>query len=208
MKNLLFLLLLALFVGGCNIFGHTAYVLFGRTGKDVEAEYEGLAGEKVAIIIAVADEVDYNYPGARMNIALAVAKAIGQNVKDVEFVAQEKVQAFQQSQPDWIGMPMSEIAGRFGAGRVLYLDVYQFDMYERHSKYLLRGQISATVRVYERKGSNTDQAVYRGEAETLFPKHQPITAGDTAMLKVQTNTIDSFAEQMARKFYDHEVKIR
>ena len=157
---------------------------------------------------AAADEVDYKFPDARMNVALAAARAIKKNVEEVAFVEQEKIEMFQYERLDWVSMPMSEIADMFGAGRVLYLDMYQFDMYEEDNEYLLRGRISATVRVYERNGAQADQAVYRGEAEAVYPKHQPVAASDSAMLSVQVNAIHRFAEQVARKFYDHKVKVR
>ncbi len=117
MRKYFSLFLLPFLLGGCNWWEFPAYVLFGKTHEKVKAEYNQLKGKRVAIIIAGLPAIDFEDPYARMDLALASAELIRQEVKKVQFVEQEKIERFQQENLDWISMPMSEIGNKFGADR-------------------------------------------------------------------------------------------
>ena len=208
MKKLFLIFLLGIFCGGCNLLELPLYAIFGKSSKNVKAEYRGLQGQKVAIVIATGPAVDFEYPYARMNVALASQQLITQDVRKVEFVDQEEIEKFQQENLDWASVPISDIAKKFGAQRVLYLDLYQFTMYEESSINLLRGQATAAVQVYETDQDNADQAAYRSEISVRYPENNPVAMSDAALQKVQFNTTRNFAEQLARKFYDHKLPIK
>ena len=202
------LVLSGLFLGGCNLLELPAYVLFGQSHKSVKAEYRGLKGTTTAIIITTGPAVDFEYPYARTNVALAVAQAITENVKKVKFVDQDSIDIFQQENLDWASFPISRIGQKFGAQRVLYLDLYQFTMYEQSSINLLQGNATAALQIYEIDGPQPDRPAYRSEVAVQYPPNNPVAVSDAALLNIRINTIKLFADQLARKFYNHKVPLK
>lgn len=208
MMRYILIILLPFVAVGCNLLELPAYVLFGQSSKSVKAQYKGLKGTKTAIIIATGLAADFEYPNARMNVALASAQAIGEHVKKVEFVDATEIDTFQEENIDWAAIPFSSIGSKFDVQRILYLDIYQFTLYEENSINLLRGRISAAVRVYEMDSPNPDQPAYRDEIIVLYPEGYPMALSDAAMQNVHFNTITIFADQLAKKFYNHKIPIK
>jgi len=194
--------------GGCNWFQLPLYAIFGQTHTQVKAQYKGLTGKKIAIVIATGPSTSFDYPQARTDITMAVIQTITKHVKNVQFVDQAELEKFQKEDLDWVALPMSDIARRFDAQRVLYLDLYQFTMYEPNSINLLRGSIAAAMTVYEADSAAPDRPAYRTSLEVLYPENQPQPTSNRAMAAIQSGTIALFADQVARKFYDHKVKIK
>ena len=204
--RILTVLLAGLFAGGCNLFELPLYAIFGKSHTNVKAEYKGLTGKKIAIIIATGPSTNFDYPQARTNIALATIQTVSKHVKNVEFIDQALIEKFQKQNLDWVALSMGEIARRFGAQRVLYMDLYQFTMYEPNSINLLRGNIAAAMSVYETDSANRDRPAYRTDIEIVYPEHQPKPLSKSAMKSVQYYSIALFADQVARKFYNHKIK--
>ncbi len=193
---------------GCNLLQLPVYLLFGQRTQKVKAQYTGLAHKKVALIVATGPGIDFAYPSARSNISLAVIAAIKTHIKGVEFVPYRKVEAFQDETLDWSALPMEQIARKFGVQRILYLDTYEFSMAETSSVYLLRGRVSAALRVYEADSANPDNPVYQTEIHVIYPEQGPLPMSDVGQIKVWRNSIGLFAKQLAEKFYDHKVEIK
>ena len=176
---------IAMFIGGCNILEYPLYVLFGNQTKKVKAEYTGFAEKNTAIMIMAGPDVEFEYPNATTDLALWVGHSIGENVKDVRFIDQEKIDDFMREDLDWYKLSMAEIGKELGADRVLYLDLIRYTMKEEHSVNLLRGNIEADVRVYE-IGADSDRAVYQTEVSALFPEHTPLPVSYTHLRAHET----------------------
>jgi len=208
MKRTALLFILTIFLGGCNVLEYPVYVLFGSRSKKVKAEYTDLEGKKIAIMVAGRTAIDFEYPYARMDLALAAAQSIRQNVKKTEFVDQEKIDTYQREDIDWYSLPLSEIGRKFGAQRIVYLDLLQFSMTETNSVNLLRGRIEAQLRVYDMESDQGDIPCYESEVGVVYPEYAPRPRSDSARIEVQRESILLFAEKLAQKFYDHKVPIK
>jgi len=190
-------------LGGCNILQWPLYVLFGKGTTKVKAEYAGLKNQRIAIIVATGPGINFEYPYARTNVALASAQVIGKYVKNAQFVAQDKIEAFQMENLDWATLPVETIGRKFDATRILYLDLYHFTMHEENSVHLLRGHIRSSARVYEINGSG--KAVYQTDISVKWPEHGPRPMSEATLARLQMETIVKFAKLLACKFYDHKV---
>ena len=203
----LVLLLVLMFVAGCNLLEHPLYVLFGQTSKKVKAEYAGLRGKKTVIFVATGPGVDFEYPGARMNLALATADVLSQHVKDAEFVDARMVDTFQREDLDWLSLPMAELGEKFSADLVLYLDMIEFTLAEPESINLLRAYVTADIRVYEMDSANPNKPNYQTEISITYPEQGPLPMSDVAMQRVMYRSIGLFAEELSYVFYDHRVTV-
>ncbi|MBN1436782.1 MAG: hypothetical protein JW936_06885 [Sedimentisphaerales bacterium] len=203
----LILILLAVGCGGCNWFEFPAYVLFGQSHVDVPAEYEGLDETTTAIVVVTDSATDFDFPYARLDIGLVVSDAIRQHIENIQFVNQDQIDVFQREDLDWFNLTMSEIGQRFEADRVLYLDIVRFTMIEDNSIGLLRGRIISDIRVYDIHCSRPDNPVYQTEINITFPEDGPLALSDQAEQQVFQHTLAQFADQLAKKFYDHRVTV-
>jgi len=208
MKKFTYMLVFCFLVGsaGCRPLSYVAYALFGGGKTKIKAEYNGLRNHRTIIILSTGPGIDFEYPYARTNVALASAEVIKKYVKGVEFVKQDEVEAFQLENLDWATLPVETIAEKFQATRILYLDLYQFTMHEENSVHLIRGHIRAAVRAYE--VNKTARAVYTTDVGMLWPEHSPVPMSDAAMQRLKMETYVKFAEKLALKFYDHKVPIK
>jgi len=159
------------------------------------------------VIVAGRPEIEWKYPYADLDLALAAAQAVGNHVEGVQLVDPEQVDRFVQQEPDWFSLPISEIAERFEAQAVVYLDLYQFNLAELDSVNLLRGRAGAQLYVYDMQAAKPDKPCYESEINVVYPEHVPLAMGDSSQQRVRRETIAQFTQQLAWKFYDHKVKI-
>ncbi len=207
MRKYLSLLLLPFLLSGCNWFEFPAFVLFGKTHEKVKAEYTGLKGKRVAIIIAGLPAIDFEDPYARMDLALASAALIRQEVDEVQFVDQEKIERYQQENLDWISLPMRELGKHFGVDRILYIELMQFTTVEPESINLVRGRVWSQVSIYEIDSAQPNTPVYETEIQAVYPERGPLPMSDTARMGVRQKIIVLYAQELSRKFYNHKRKL-
>ena len=196
--------ILPLILGGCNMLDLPAYVLFGGHKSKVKAEYAGLENTRTAIFVVAGPAIEFEYPYARKSLALWIAHYIKENVPSATFVDQERIDDFQRERLDWYELSVPELAERFNAQQVLYLDLIRFTMREENSVNLLRGNVIADVRVYDLQ-QDAVLPVYQTEITAMYPEHNPMPMGDAAWQVVQRETMEHFAQILAKKFYDHEI---
>ncbi len=205
MFRTIILILTALCMTGCNILAYPAYVLFGQPDKKVKAEYTGLEKQTTVIFVVTNPAIDFEYPYTGLNIALATADRIKKNVKTAQFVDPESVDNYQREKIDWLSIPISEIGQHFQAARVLYIDLVQFTMREEDSINLLRANIAADIRVYEMDSATPNEPAFQTDVEVVYPKLGPSLFSDEAHAMIYQESIALFAEDLAKKFYDHKV---
>jgi len=199
------LMLTAACLSGCNILAYPAYVLFGQSEKKVKAEYTGLEKQTTLIFVVTNPAIDFEYPYTGLNITLASADRIAKQVEDTRFADPEAVDKYQREKIDWLSFPIAEIGQHFQASRVLYIDMVQFTMREEDSLNLLRAHIAADIRMYEIDSLTSDEPAYQTDLEVLYPKLGPSLFSDEAHAMIYQQSIALFAEELAKKFYDHKV---
>src|SRR6056297_2225856 len=87
----------ALPLGGCNAAGYGLWLLMPRRNQKAPAEFGGLPGSKVAVVVYTDRKTDFEYPTARGTLTYAVAAELRQRVQDVEVVDPRKVLLYQES---------------------------------------------------------------------------------------------------------------
>ena len=146
------------FFAGCNWLEFPAYVLFGQPGTKVPAQYTGLESATTAVVVVTDPATDFDFPYARLNLALISAHQVSQKLKNTTFVDQETIDTFQNEDLDWYHLSMQQLGRKFNADRILYLDVMRFSMVEDNSIGLVRGRIIADASPDDIR-TNTDERV-------------------------------------------------
>jgi len=201
-------LCVVILLAGCNLLEFPAYVLFGQRTRKVKAEYRHLKNERIALMVSAGPGIDFEYPYARTDLALACAQVFGQRVEGVRFVEQEEIEKFQSAHLDWATMGKAELADVFGVGHIIWLDLIQFTLREESSVNLLRGRVLSAVRVFDKHGAAPNVPSYQTEISVVVPDHGPLPVSDVALQGIYRQTMLRFADKLASKFYDHKVPIR
>ena len=202
------LLPLLLLLTGCNVLEWPAYVLFGQESRTVPAAYKGLESRRTAILVIGQPGIDFEYPFARLDLALAIQDQIAKNVPGVVFVDPQRTEEVMRTEVDFLALSIPEIAQRLDAQRLAYVELLQFTMREPESINLLRGHVWAQVSVFETDALEPEKPAFETEIEVIYPVNAPVPASDESRYSVWQNTIARAADQLARQFYKHKESTR
>ncbi len=196
----------AVLAGGCKLVATPALMWGREPTKEVPAEWPHLQNKKVAIFVWADAETLIEHPWAQLEVAEFVAKAMQRNVAGISFVPNKRVYEFEQRQPKWVSTDPAELGDRFGAERVLLIELSQFTTREPESPHLYRGHLAANVKVYNAEFKNS-APVYKASVEAVYPPDSPGKWG-VSEREIRRATIETFAEKVAALFYDRRVKVR
>lgn len=195
-------LLLATTICGCRALA----LWLPEQTRTVVADYPYLAERPVAIVVRVADELLFEYPHIQWEVADHVRVALEGNVRGIKVVNPRRVVDFQRGGPAWETMDPALLGRRFQAERLLEIELTQYTTREPDSPHLYRGRIQAAVRVYNTEYTDS-QPAYRTDVATVFPPDGPGRWG-TNDREVRAAAMETFAADLAGKFYDRKVKVR
>jgi hypothetical protein len=199
-------LVLSAAIGGCKLFA-APFLMWGQEPtKEVPAEYPHLQGKKVCLLVWADSETLTEYPWVQLELSEHVAQAIKPNVPGVSFTPTDKVVDLQRREPNWDREDPAALGARFGADRVLLIELTQYTTREPESPHLYRGRIAANAKVYH-TGYRNSAPVFKTSIETVYP---PESVGEwgTDDAAIRKATMEAFALDLAGKFYDRRVKVR
>jgi hypothetical protein len=201
------LLALAALTAGCQALA-APFLMWGpEPTRTILAEYPYLKGERIAVAVWADHETIFEFPNVQLELSSFVARAIEQHVKDVKLVHPREVVDFQNRNRDWDRLPAARIAERLGADRLILIELGQYTTRDPGSEHLLRGHIAAAVRVYTASAGEGVSPAYRTEVSIAHPPDGPGAWGQSETI-IRRETMEVFAEELAKKFYDHKVKVR
>lgn len=191
----------------CNLLIPTIFI--GEHKKSVSAEFDKLENSRTAILVWTDASTLFDYPYARFELATYVrdkldAEMAGRKLvidivdpRDVEDFIQKNVDA--QVDPDAVGQA-------FDTDYVIYLEVLKFQVRDSAQPQFLRGEIHASVAVYDTRADPDKARRYElTPVKCVYPEGAPILMTATNSPLVRQATYYLFAEEVARKFYEHTV---
>ncbi|MEW6250059.1 MAG: hypothetical protein AB1716_05385 [Planctomycetota bacterium] len=193
------LLLSAGMSAGCK----ALVLLTGDPDREIKAEYPYLGGKTVCLLVRTDLETESAYPFVRYELADHVRVELESKIARVKVVDPRKVTDFQRGEPNWETMDPADLGKRFGADRVIEIDVTQYTTREPESEYLYRAHIAAGVRVYYTEYPKS-LPTYKTEVRVAYPETGAQWALEEAA--VRQACMELFAVKVAGKFYDHKVR--
>ncbi len=189
------LLFVVLGATGCQL-----AAIFGDRTKPVRAEYPYLSGKKVCLIVRADPETQQMYPHVQFELADFVRVELESKIRNLQVVDPRKVVDFQRSDASWETMDPAALGKRFGADRIIELDLTQYTTREPENEYLYRGHITAAVRVYNAEYPNS-QPTYKTEVAIAYPPEGAHWTLDERTIRQAA--MELFAQTVTGKFYDH-----
>lgn len=175
--------------------------LFPRDDAPPAATYKGLDGQTCAIMVWPDWAVSTDYPQLQMDLARSLhdrlsARFAGKKgaAGATQFMNPASVVRYQREHPEFSALPITEVAPKLGAARVIYVEITAFETHSPTSIMLLRGRAQATLRVVEVAGGKAKVAFEDARIEAYFPPDAP--DGVIATDKMHPRTI--YAGVLAR----------
>jgi len=204
-------------LAGCRGVRYAAWLFASTSEKEVEAEFDGLPGHSVAIVIFADQGVLYEYPHVQQRLTALIANELRENVtkkkglskpKKVTVIAPARVLKYQHENVNWDEMPRTKLGKVFGADYVLYVALVGYTMREPGTLNLYRGMVTAEASLYKTATEPTQEArVWQcNNLRVVFPeKGTGRLADDLRIIRKETDS--RFADMLVKKFYDYEVPL-
>lgn len=197
------MLLAVVSLGGCGAIGYLGYLIApDMSKKDVKAEFAGLAGQRVAIVVFAGPDVLYDYPYARYELGASVKSELEKNVKGISVVSPRTVLKFQDETIDWEAMPRTEIGRKFDADYVLYIAVIEYQTQDPGSVGVYHGKVVAETSLYDTAKAEASAVAWRGS--DIHVNFTPRDASSNENRYVRSRMQSMFADALAKRFYDHK----
>lgn len=203
-------------MGGCNVAAYLLYLIAPpeEHEKTVEAEYKGLDGHSLAIVVYADQKVQYEYPQAREHISRSIAgrfqsEQVRKKIKNLRIIEPTTVLAYQDQHISWDTMDKTELGKVFGADFVLFVTLVEFTTREPGSMSLYRGIITAEVSLYKTSLEERESRVgKRFDIRVVHPEDRPGGVSAANDLVIRRNTVWLFSGKLVKKFYKHREQIK
>jgi hypothetical protein len=182
--------------GGCRSLAILAAYLI--KGTDVEADYRGLEGKKVAVVCRAGTGLTFGNPTVASDLARQVSLLLTTNGHKIKVVDHQKVSQWTDAN-EWTEFP--EVGKALGAEMVVGIDLAEFSLYQGQTLY--QGKANATISVYD--CANGNKVVFeKSLPQVLYPPNTGIPTSDQPKVQFRRRFIRVLADQIARHFYPHD----
>jgi hypothetical protein len=176
----------------------------GSLKRDVEAEYDGLAGKSVAVVVSCDRAVLADFPTitnevtTRLHNRLREAGAAGSHSNTDELLA------YLYNRPGWQTRPLSELAKELKVERLIFVDLQEFRLREPGNTWLWEGVAAGSVNVVEADGAAPDDFAFSRTVRVTFPDDQGTGPAQLSGQVVASELLRRFCERSAWQFFKHE----
>lgn len=189
---------------GCNYVVLAGYLLGGP--PSIEPEFDELTrksmtahGVTAAVVCYAPTELKWDSPKIDYELSQYVTFKLRDN--KVKVVSPESVRDWTDRHPDW-DTP-EEIGAALGVTYVIYIDLYEFTLYEENSTNLYRGRAEAMVSVYEMDKSGEGEKIFSKEIISRFPLLGPRSTSEVSYDIFKRQYLTRLSEDIGRLFYEH-----
>jgi hypothetical protein len=196
-------------LASCNLL--TPFVVLSEHTKKVSPEFDKLAGKRVAVLVWTEPATLFDYPHVRFELATYIGDKLyaemGQRSLGTQVVDPRDVEDYLQKNIDAQIDPYA-VGRKFNADYVVYLEVLEFQIRDPQAPQFLRGRIHASVSVHDIHAEREPQRRYElTPVLCVHPEDAPVLMSATNSPLIREATYRKFAEQVARKFYEHTVEL-
>jgi uncharacterized protein YbjQ (UPF0145 family) len=193
----LLVVLLTLPAVGCRNAIATALWAFGA--GEVQPEYDGLKGKKVAVVCRPPSSMQFQDPRIARDLAAEVGRHIKDNCKKVTLVDDRKVENWCDSNT-WD--EFVEVGKALGADVVVGIDLEQFSIHEGQTLY--KGRANVTLVVQDCKEEEGKRLFEKTMPQVVYPPNNCVPASDIQAAQFRRGYVKVLADHVGRHFYGHD----
>ena len=175
-----------------------------RTAKVmVEAEYRGLEGESVAVIVDAQRDIYMTSPEIVGAILTEVVARLEENEAAERIISPQQVQTVLYDEPDLLDRTFDEIAARFGVTRLVIIQLEEFRLSEFGNEYVWNGHAAGNLMVVEADSYLEDDVRLDRYVSVRYPTQPNVTVDEIPAQAVALELLRRFANRTSWFFYDH-----
>lgn len=189
------LALMLTYLAGCA--APIATALWVWRGNPVPAKYDGLAKQKVVVLVRAAPGQRYAAMLASKEMTRTISDMLGQNVNKIKIIPPEKILG---RIDEWGEEDPLEIAQALDADRLVLVDLESFSLYSGATLY--QGRSSVHVQVYD----CADGKVVWDESpdEIIYPPNSGIPISNMTEANFRRRFQENLSFMTARNFFPYE----
>jgi hypothetical protein len=193
---IMFLLAASMPALGCRSLLTTAVYLF--KGTDVDPDYAGLKGKKVAVVCRPLVNLQYRNANAHRDLAEQITTLLKEKVPKIKIIEQRKVAKW-TDENTWEEFP--EVGKALKADLVVGVDLESFSIFQGQTLY--QGKANAVVRVYDCRDGNK-KVFEKTVPQAVYPPSGGIPTSERQESEFRHEFVMVLADQIARHFYAHD----
>lgn len=188
-------LMLCLPVFGCaKVLATAMYVV---KGTNVDAEYDGLKGKKVAVVCKQLTSLQYRDSNVPRDLAARIGSLLAANGKKIEVIDQQQVSEW-TDENSWD--EFSQIGKALEADMVVGIELEDFKL--RQGQTLYQGKANVQIKVYDIKEGKL--VFEKTPKPSVYPPNTGIAASERQEQQFRREYIGILAEEIAHHFYDYD----
>jgi hypothetical protein len=182
---------------GCAASGLAA-MMWVVKGTDIEAEYAGMKGKKVAVVCQPPASMVYATSSASKELAVEVGRLLKANGKKIEIVDPREIAKWTDTHTY---EDPTEVGKAVDADMVLAIELDDFKLYEGQTLY--RGKANVVLKVYDlKKGS--EPVWEKFPPQSIYPASTGVPTTDKQEAYFRREFIRVLADEIGRYFYAHD----
>jgi ABC-type uncharacterized transport system auxiliary subunit len=183
-------------LSGCRSAIATAMYLI--KGNDVDAEYTGLKGKKVAVVCRPPAGMNYANSTVSRDLVQQMSKLLQERVPKIKVIDAQKVAKWcdENTWEEYV-----EVGKALKADVVIGVELEKFSIYQAQTLY--QGKANVAVRVYDCKDGG--KVVFEKILpQSVYPPNTFIPTSDVQESEFRREFVGVLADQVARHFYAHD----
>lgn len=203
----LLLLWLAVTCTGCGL----GSVLGKAIPQNTAATYGGLAGQSAGIMVWADRGIAIDWGSIQLDLANSIhdklSKSKADELKGTTWpYPPASYVKYMRDHPGLESAPISEVAPKFGVGRMIYIEVQNFRTRSSSEVELFRGEATMSLKIIETDKSGAAKVAYNEDnIKAVYPTFAPPdglpSLGDN---KTYLGTVDEMAKQIVNRLVTHE----
>ncbi|MFH1746925.1 MAG: hypothetical protein ABIG44_07755 [Planctomycetota bacterium] len=196
--------LLLVLAPGCKFLAMPIIMWGAEPTKKVPAEYPYLSGKKACILVWAEPFTMFEYPRVQLELSEYVRVKLEQHVQNLAITPNRQIVEYQDRNPDWDREDPAKIGQRFGADRVIVIELTRYTTREPDSPHIYRGHIAANVKVYDSAYDNAEPS-YKNTVEIAYPADGAGSYG-TDDKAIRRSAMEAFAAKLSSYFHERQEK--
>ncbi len=180
--------------------------------KTVHAEYTGLAGHNIALLIDVDRQIQANFSDLQTLVcSQIIARLINpQNATAITgYVPSGATLEYQFANPGWPAKTYEELAEYFSTEdtpvtRLIIIEITEFRLSEPGNAYLWEGAAATRIAVVELDSYAPNEFAFVKDIHVSFPDSEGIGPQDMSARTVYTNLLGRTIDRTSWLLYDHQ----
>lgn len=191
---------------GCDAVGFVAQAVDSETEVEFKAEYEGLSGKRVAVLVDSPLDAQYEHPTAVPRLCEYLSAGLHEACDGARILPPNYAVAYQANNIYWPTMEIPRLAEDLKVERLVIVDLVEYRLQSPGNSYLWDGVIIADVNVFEADGADPMTPTFTQRVKVRYPPMDGIQRDQVPQAVIEQGLQVKFGQEATKLFYTYTRK--